>query len=105
MRIFPGSRSAGLRTSGSIHFGSNKTAKVKIGVRALAGLLILREKVIRPVLAGIYKPRPGRPPKILDPIDIHYQDLQREMYSLSSISHLPPETTRQHAVVKITPSA
>ncbi|MGA7879400.1 MAG: hypothetical protein WBL40_00540, partial [Terrimicrobiaceae bacterium] len=50
------------------------------GVRALAGLLILREKVIRPVLAGICKPRPGRPPKIVDPIDIHYQALQREMY-------------------------
>ncbi|MGB9274855.1 MAG: hypothetical protein WCC08_06435, partial [Terrimicrobiaceae bacterium] len=25
--------------------------------------------------------------------------------SLSGTSHLPPETTRQHAVVKITPSA
>ena len=50
------------------------------GVRALAGLLILREKVIRPVLAGICKPRRGRPPKIVDPIDIHYQALQREMY-------------------------
>ena len=50
------------------------------GVRVLAGLLILREKVIRPVLAGICKPRLGRPPKIVDPIDIHYQALQREMY-------------------------
>jgi hypothetical protein len=49
-------------------------------VRALAGLLILREKVIRPVLAGICKPRPGRPPKITHPIDIHYQNLQREMH-------------------------
>jgi hypothetical protein len=50
------------------------------GVRALAGLLILREKVIRPVLAGICKPRMGRPPKIIHPLDIHYQNLQREMY-------------------------
>ena len=57
----------------------NYTINVQ-GVRALAGLLILREKVIRPVLAGICKPRPGRPPKIVDPIDIHYQALQREMY-------------------------
>ena len=40
----------------------------------------LREKVIRPVLAGICKPRLGRPPKIIHPIDIHYQNLQREMH-------------------------
>jgi hypothetical protein len=26
------------------------------------------------------EPRPGRPPKIVDPIDIHYQPLTREMY-------------------------
>ena len=50
------------------------------GIRALAGLLILREKVIRPVLAGICKPRLGRPPKIIHPIDIHYQNLRREMH-------------------------
>ena len=50
------------------------------GIRPLAGLLILREKVIRPVLAGICKPRLGRPPKIIHPIDIHYQNLQREMH-------------------------
>ena len=30
------------------------------GIRPLAGLLILREKVIRPVLAGICKPRLAR---------------------------------------------
>jgi hypothetical protein len=50
------------------------------GIRSLAGLLILREKVIRPVLAGICKPRLGRPPKTVHPIDIHYQNLQREMH-------------------------
>jgi len=51
-----------------------------LGIRTLAGLLILREKVIRPVLAGICKPRPGRPPKIIHPLDLHYQNLQREMH-------------------------
>ena len=50
------------------------------GIRTLAGLLILREKVIRPVLAGVCKPRPGRPPKIIHPLDLHYQNLQREMH-------------------------
>ena len=81
----------------------NYTINVQ-GVRALAGLLILREKVIRPVLAGICKPRPGRPPKIVDPIDIHSRPFSARCTSLSSISHLLPETMGQHAVVKITPS-
>jgi hypothetical protein len=33
------------------------------GVRILAGIFILRERVIEPVLAGLGKPRLGRPPK------------------------------------------
>ncbi len=44
------------------------------GIRTLAALLLLREKVLKPVLAGVYRPKRGRPPK-----DIHYQHLQREM--------------------------
>jgi hypothetical protein len=42
-------------------------------------LLILREKVIKPVLAGAGKPKPGRPPKRVHPLDVHCQNLQREM--------------------------
>jgi hypothetical protein len=49
------------------------------GIRILAGLLTLREKVIKPVLAGLAKPRVGRPPKTIHPIDQHYINLQREM--------------------------
>jgi len=49
------------------------------GIRILAGLLTLREKVIKPVLAGLGKPRVGRPPKKIHPIDQHYINLQREM--------------------------
>jgi hypothetical protein len=49
------------------------------GVRVLAGLLILREKVLKPVLAGVHRPRRGRPPKRVAPLDVHYQILQREM--------------------------
>ena len=49
------------------------------GIRILAGLLTLREKVIKPVLAGLDKPRVGRPPKKIHPIDQHYINLQREM--------------------------
>lgn len=49
------------------------------GIRILVGRLILREKVIKPVLAGLGKPRVGRPPKHVDPLDRHYENLQREM--------------------------
>jgi hypothetical protein len=49
------------------------------GIRTLAALLILREKVIKPVLAGAGRPKPGRPPKRIHPLDVHYENLQREM--------------------------
>jgi hypothetical protein len=49
------------------------------GIRTLAGLLILREKVLKPVLAGVSRPKRGRPPKHVDPLDVHYPHLQREM--------------------------
>lgn len=48
------------------------------GIRTLSGLLILREKVIKPVLAGLCS-KPGRPPKNSHPIDLRYRVLQREM--------------------------
>lgn len=49
------------------------------GVRILAGMLVLRERVLKPVLAGLGKPRVGRPPKHVHPIDQHYQALQHEL--------------------------
>ena len=59
-----------------------KTRRYRVrrpGIRTLAALLILREQVIKPVLAGVCRPKRGRPPKILHPLDDHYQKLQREM--------------------------
>jgi hypothetical protein len=50
------------------------------GIRTLAGILILREKVIKPVLAGAARKHVGRPPKNIHPIDSHYKNLQREMF-------------------------
>jgi len=38
------------------------------GIRTLAWMLVLREKVIKPVLAGAGKKRMGRPPKNIHPI-------------------------------------
>jgi hypothetical protein len=49
------------------------------GIRTLAGLLILREKVLKPVLAGVCRPKQGRPPKHVHPLDLHYQNFRREM--------------------------
>jgi hypothetical protein len=48
-------------------------------IRTVVALLILREKVIKPVLAGAGTPKPGRPPKRVHPLDVHYEHLQREM--------------------------
>jgi hypothetical protein len=49
------------------------------GIRTLAGLLVLREKVLKPVLSGVWHPRRGPPPKSLHPLDMQYHRLQREM--------------------------
>jgi hypothetical protein len=49
------------------------------GVHVLAGMITLREKVIRPVLAGLAKPKPGPKPKNSHPIDQHYRNLRDEM--------------------------
>ena len=49
------------------------------GIRTLVALQILREQVIKPVLAGVCRPKRGRPPKTLHPLDVHYQKLQCEM--------------------------
>jgi hypothetical protein len=49
------------------------------GIRTVAALLILREQVIKPVLAGMCRPKRGRPRKNLHPLDVHYQKLKVEM--------------------------
>lgn len=59
-----------------------KTCRYRLaphGVHVLAGMIILREKVIRPVLAGLAKPKPGPKPKNSHPIDEHYRNLRDEM--------------------------
>jgi hypothetical protein len=50
-----------------------------LGIRTLAALLILREKVIKPILAGAGRSQLGRPPKRIQPLDVHYENLQREL--------------------------
>jgi len=43
------------------------------GLRTVTALLVLRDKVIKPVLAGAGKPKLGRKPKNQSPIDVHYE--------------------------------
>jgi hypothetical protein len=49
------------------------------GIRSLGALLILREQVLKPVLAGVACPRRGHPPKTIARLDVHYQNLRQEM--------------------------
>jgi hypothetical protein len=48
------------------------------GVRTMCAYLLLREKVIKPLLAGVVRPT-GRPPKVLNPLDRHYVNLREEL--------------------------
>ncbi len=52
------------------------------GLQTMAALLVLREKVIKPVLAGAGKLRRGPRPKYQNPLDNHYHLLQVEMRNL-----------------------
>lgn len=50
------------------------------GLGTLVGWILIREKVLKPVLSGLApKHRRGRPPKTVHPVDVHYQNLQNEM--------------------------
>lgn len=48
------------------------------GVRTICAYLVLREKVIKPLLAGVVRPL-GRPLKVVAPLDQHYLHLREEM--------------------------
>jgi len=55
------------------------------GLAVMTALLILREKVIKPILAGVAKPKRGPKPKHLSPIDAIYQTIQLAMYNLFEV--------------------
>ena len=52
------------------------------GLQTMSALLVLREKVIKPVLAGVGKPKRGPKPKPQSPLDVLYQAIQMAMYNL-----------------------
>jgi len=51
-------------------------------VRTIAALVILREKVLHPILAGVGKPKMGRKPKNWSSIDEHYEAVRQDMFTL-----------------------
>jgi hypothetical protein len=51
-------------------------------IRTIGALVILREKVLRPILAGVGKPKMGRKPKNWSPIDEHYETIRQDMFIL-----------------------
>ena len=61
---------------------SRRYEPVPKGLQNMAALLILREKVLKPVLAGAGKPKRDPKPKYQSQIDIHYANIQTEMLHL-----------------------
>ena len=49
------------------------------GLRTIMAVVVLREKVLKPILAGTVSRRQGRPPKNRDPLDQHYQAIRDEI--------------------------
>jgi hypothetical protein len=49
------------------------------GLRRLWACIVLRDKVLKPMMAGAGRPRVGRPPKTVHPLDLHYLNLLREL--------------------------
>jgi len=61
---------------------SRRYQTVPQGLQIMSALLLLREKVIKPVLAGAGKPKPGPRPKQESDVDKQYRLIQAEMRSL-----------------------
>jgi hypothetical protein len=84
--IVPGAIRDGIAYLSDFQWGLAQGQDVTLGIRTLAALFILREEVLKPLLAGLCWPKRGRPPKNVHPLDIHYQTLQRQM--LSTLQYL-----------------
>ena len=62
--------------------GSRRYHTPPAGLRAMAALVILREKVLQPILAGMGKPKMGRKPNNWTQIDEHYETIRQNMFVL-----------------------
>ena len=61
---------------------SRRYAIPQQAVRTIAALVILREKVLRPILAGVGKPKMGTKPTNWSSIDQHYEAVRQDMFTL-----------------------
>src|SRR3954466_9396736 len=52
------------------------------GIRAIAGLVLIRDKVIKPLLASCCQRKRGSKPKNATALDAHYDQLQQGMKHL-----------------------
>jgi hypothetical protein len=57
-------------------------------IRTIGALVILREKVLRPILAGAGKRKTGRKPKNWSFIDQHYETIRQDMLTLFEDLHI-----------------
>jgi len=62
--------------------GTRRYQATPDGLRTLAALHILREKVLKPILAGTARNRNGRKPANQGAIDAHYENIQVQMQGL-----------------------
>jgi len=49
------------------------------GLRRLWACIMLRDKVLKPMMAGAGRAQVGQPPKTIHPLDLHYLNLLREL--------------------------
>jgi hypothetical protein len=61
---------------------SRRYEPVPEGLRSLTALLVLREKIIRPLLAASLQPEPPAKPAHPVPLDHHYEHLRAGMRNL-----------------------
>lgn len=61
---------------------SRRYEPLPVGLRAMAALIVIRDDVIKPLLAAQCRLKPGRPPTQSAPIDAHYAALRRQMRDL-----------------------
>jgi hypothetical protein len=52
------------------------------GLRTMAALLVLRDRVLQPLLSGSQRPELGLPPSHVVPLDQQYRVLEKEMTTL-----------------------
>jgi hypothetical protein len=73
-----------LRSKNLVHFARRRPyyEPSSEGLRTVTALLVLRDKVIKPILTGASRPQAGRRPNQRAAIDEHYERLQNDMRAL-----------------------